>query len=192
MKYLRNPGLWILSASLLLLFLFQIAEFLYPGYSVSSNTISDLGVGPEPSRTIFSVALIVFGPMVLMAAALFYEKDHKSLLWLFVAIAGIGALGVALFNENDYSQTHYFFSGLAFGFGNIAAVYSFKLTKAPFAWISLILGTIGLASLLLYAFEYYLGLGQGGMERIVFFCAMVWALSYGGYLLAIEAMGNKA
>jgi len=192
MRFIRNPGLWMLSATLLLLFLFQIAEFLYPGYSVSSNTISDMGVGPEPSRTIFSVALIIFGPMVLMSAALFYERDHRSLLWLLVALTGIGALGVAFFNEDDYSQIHYLFSALAFGFANIAAVYSFKLTKAPFSWFAVALGAVGLGGLLLYAFDYYLGLGQGGMERIVFYCAMSWALIYGSYLLAEEGTSRKA
>jgi len=185
MRFIRNPGFWILSASILLILLFQVAEFLFTGYSVSNNTISDMGVGPEPSRTIFSGALIIFGPMVLMSAALFYEEDPKSLLWLFMAIAGIGALGVALFNE-DYPQIHYFFSALVFAFGNLAAICSYKLTKAPFAWISVLLGAIGLASLSLYAFDCYLGLGQGGMERIVFYCAMLWALSFGGYLLATD------
>jgi hypothetical membrane protein len=191
MRFIRNPGFWIFSASLLLIFLFQIAEFLYPGYSVSINTISDMGVGPEPSRTIFSAALIIFGPMVLMSAALLYETKPKSIFWLLVAMAGIGAVGVALFNENDHSQIHYVFSGIAFGFGNIAAIYSFKLTKAPYSWISLSLGIVGMASLLLYAFHYYLGLGQGGMERIVFYCAILWALSFGSYLLAVEATRGK-
>jgi hypothetical protein len=43
-----EPGSWLLYASLEVLFLVNIAEFLYPGYSVSQNYISDLGVRPEP------------------------------------------------------------------------------------------------------------------------------------------------
>jgi hypothetical protein len=43
-----KPGSWLLYASLEVLFLVNIAEFLYPGYSVSQNYISDLGVRPEP------------------------------------------------------------------------------------------------------------------------------------------------
>jgi len=66
---LTNPGLWLFLAGLEILFLVHIAEFLYPGYSVSKNYISDLGVGPQPSRAIFTVAITAgstnLGQMVL-------------------------------------------------------------------------------------------------------------------------------
>lgn len=186
MRHLRNPGLWILCASLILIFMFQVAEFLYPGYSVSENYISDMGVGPEPTRTIFSVALIVFGVMVLMAAALLYERDRRSPFWLFVAIAGAGALGVAIFNEN-YPVVHFTFSAITFFFGNLAAVYSFRLTRVPFSWIAVVLGAVGLASMIPFGLGFDLGLGPGGMERIIFFCAILWAVCFGSYLLAAEA-----
>lgn len=98
---LRRPGPWLLLGSLEVLFLVHVAEFLYPDYSASRNYISDLGVGPEPSQGIFTVALIGFGVMILMAAALIHAEEKGNLLWLFFGLSGLGALGVGVFNENN-------------------------------------------------------------------------------------------
>ena len=182
---LHKPGPWLLLASLEVLFLVHLAEFLYPGYSVSQNYISDLGVGPEPSRSIFTVALISFGLMVLMAAALIRSEDKKNLLWFFFGLSGIGALGVGVFNENIILP-HTIFALMAFAFGNIAAIYSFKRVRSPFSWMSIALGLLGLSALVILASGNYLGLGAGGMERIVFYAGIFWALAYGGNLLSTK------
>ena len=181
----HKPGPWLLFASLEVLFLVHIAEFLYPGYSVSQNYISDLGIGPEPSRGIFTVALIGFGVMVLMAAVLIRIEDKRNLLWLFFGLSGLGAIGVGVFNENIIGP-HAFFAMLAFVFGNIAAIYSFTKARPPFSWISIALGLIGLSALVLLATGNYLDLGVGGMERIVFYSGVLWALAFSGYLLSSE------
>ena len=182
---LRKPGPWLLLASLEVLFLVHIAEFLYPGYSVSKNYISDLGVGPEPSQGIFSVALIVFGVMVLMAAALIRVEEKRNLLWLFFGLSGLGALGVGVFNESNIVP-HSTFALLAFVFGNLAAIYSFKRLESPFSWISIILGLLGLSALVLMVTGNYFGMGVGGMERIVFYSGIFWALAYSGHLLSAD------
>jgi hypothetical membrane protein len=182
----RRPGPWLLLASLEVLFLIHVAEFLYPGYSVSQNYISDLGVGPEPSRSIFTIALIGFGVVVLMAAALIRVEDKKNLLWLLFGISGVGALGVGVFNENIIVP-HSFFAMLAFVFGNLAAIYSFKRLKPPFSWMSIILGLIGLSAMAFLVAGIYFGLGAGGMERIVFYTGIFWSLAYAGHLLGTEA-----
>ncbi|MDD1743585.1 MAG: DUF998 domain-containing protein [Methanomassiliicoccales archaeon] len=176
-------------ASLEVLFLVHVAEFLYPSYSVSQNYISDLGVGPEPSRGIFTVALIVFGAMVLMAAALIRVDDKRNLLWLFFGLSGLGALGVGVFNE-DTILFHTFFAMLAFVFGNIAAVYSFTRLKPPFSWFSVILGLLGLSALILLGTGNLLGIGAGGMERVIFYSGIFWALAYGAHLLTDEAIAK--
>ena len=165
-----------------MLFLVHVAEFLYPGYSVSQNYISDLGVGPEPSQGIFSFALIGFGAIVLMAAALIRIEDKRDLLWLFFGLSGLGALGVGVFNENN-AVPHATFALLAFVFGNLAAIYSFKRLESPFSWMSIILGLLGLSALVLMVTGNYLGLGVGGMERIVFYSGIFWALAYSGHLM---------
>lgn len=184
MLRLRSPGPLVMIAGLQLLVLLHVSEFLYPGYSVSSNYISDLGVGPWPSWGIFTASVLLFGLLVLLTAALLYEHQ-RSLLWLLFALSGIGAVGVAVFNES-FGLTHAFFALLAFGFGNMAAIYSFKVTRAPFSYISLSLGVVGLSALFMTIAGIDLGLGAGGIERMIFYPGVLWAISYGAYLLATE------
>lgn len=184
MARMLTTGMILVVASVQLLFLVNIAEFLYPGYSVSDNYISDLGVGPSPSREIFTLGVLVFGLLVLLVAARLYGKK-ESYLWLFFAISGIGAVGVAVFNE-DTGIFHVVFSLLAFLFGSLAAIYAFTKTKPLFSYFSLVLGLTGLTALILLGAGEYLGLGPGGMERIVFYAGILWALAYGARLHGLE------
>jgi hypothetical protein len=55
-----------------------------------------------------------------------------------------------------------------------------------FSYISLCLGLLGLAALILLGTGTFLGLGPGGMERIVFYSGILWALAFGARLLAFE------
>ena len=47
-----------------------------------------------------------------------------------------------------------------------------------------ILGTVALIALVLYATGIYLGLGVGGMERILVYPDILWALGFGGWIVA--------
>jgi hypothetical membrane protein len=184
MARLLGTGTILVAATVQLLFLVNIAEFLYPGYSVSQNYISDLGVGPSPSEEIFTLGLLIFGLLVLLASSKLYA-DKGSYLWLFFALSGIGAVGVAVFNE-DTGWPHVLFALLAFLFGNLAAVYAFTKTKPMFSYISLSLGLLGLAAMVLLGTGTFLGLGPGGMERVVFYSGILWALAFGARLQALE------
>ena len=172
------------------LFLIHLAEFLYPGYSVSDNYISDLGVGPMPSSGIFAVAVVVFGLMALVAAYLFRKENRKSWFWVFLALSGIGAVGVGTFNI-DYEFIHRPSALLAFLFGNLAAVYSYRMVRPPISYVFALLGLIGLSALVLFGGEIYLGLGIGGMERMILYPAMFWSIGFGAYTLAGTSDASK-
>ncbi len=184
MTWFRSPGLWLLLAGLETMFLVHLAELMYPGYSVSENFISDLGVGPAAPATVFTIALILFGVLALVAAYLLRDSYKRSWLWLLVALSGIGAIGVAIFNENAAPRAHSVSAFLAFFFGNLAVILSSRLVRAPLSIVLILLGLIGLAALALFGSKTYLGLGPGGMERMIFYPAMFWALCFGGYLMA--------
>ena len=190
MDVLRSPGLWLLVGGLELLFLVHLSEFLYPGYSVSANYISDLGVGPMPSSAIFTVAIILFGLMALLAAALFRQKDKKLLIWLLVALTGIGAIGVGAVNEDYIPLIHRASALTAFLFGNLGVLYSFKMVRHPLSYVFALLGLIGLSALALFGAGIYLGLGVGGMERMILYPAMFWAVGFGAFLSAEENRGS--
>ena len=75
----------------------------------------------------------------------------------------------------------------AFLFGNLAAVFSYKLVRPPMSSLCVLLGLIGLSALVLTGTGIDLGLGVGGMERMVFYPAMLWALGFGAWLMALES-----
>ena len=184
MNLLKSPGLWLSAGALEALFLVHLAEFLYPDYSVSQDYISELGVGPTTPRVIFTTALVAFGLLILMAAWLLRERDRDSKLWLLLTVSAVGAIGVGVFDMDNFKELHGLSALLAFLFGNVAAVYSGRRAKPPTSYLFILLGLIGLSALVLLIGEIDLGLGLGGIERLVFYPAMFWLLAYGAYMLA--------
>jgi len=156
-----------------------IAEALYPGYSTSENYISDLGVGP--SSLIFNSSVFLLGVLVVGGAYFIYLADFR-LFSILLATAGIGAMGVGLFPE-DAGVIHVVFSFVTFLFAGLSAVLCCKLQKRPFSYFSLLLGVTSLVALFLFISGIHLGLGKGGMERMIAYPALLWAVGFGGYLI---------
>jgi hypothetical membrane protein len=179
----RSPGLLLLLGSLELLFLVHLAEILYPGYSVSLNYISDLGVGPEPSRTIFTVGIIAFG--ILVTTSVYLRGGPAWEVPILVALSGAGTIGVGVFNE-QWGTIHLVFAAIAFGMGSLAALVSSRTVKGPLSVVFAALGVLGLVALGLQATGTFLGLGVGGMERMIYYPAIFWVLIYGVYLMSVE------
>jgi hypothetical membrane protein len=191
MVNLRSPGLWLFVGGAQMLFLVHLAEFLYPGYSVSEKYISHLGVGPTNVRIVFITALLIFGLMAIAAAWLLRDRPVKSRVWIFLGLSGVGAIGVGLFNMDDFSDVHAAFAVMAFIFGNLASIFSYKLVRPPLSWIFVVFGLIGLSAFALFASRTYIGIGAGGMERMIFYPPMFWALGFGAYLLAEENLAPR-
>lgn len=183
MKVPGAPGLWLMVGALEALFLIHLAEFLYPGYNVSEDYISELGVGSTTSHALFTTALVVFGLMVLMASLQLRQKDRGSRLWQLLCISAVGAIGVGVFDMDNFKELHGLSALLAFLFGNLAAIYSRKEVRTPASYLFPIFGLIGLSALVLMIAEVDLGLGQGGIERMVFYPAMFWLIAFGAYAL---------
>jgi len=181
---LRSPGLWLFVGGLEALFLVNIAEFLYPGYSVRDDYISQLGVGPTDVKIVFMAALLLFGAMGIIAGMLLRQRTRNSRVWLFLVLSAIGAIGVAIFDMNAFSTPHAAFAVAAFVFGNLASIFSYKLVRAPLSWVFVILGLIGLAALALFGPRICPAIGEGGMERLIFYPPMFWSLGFGAYLMA--------
>lgn len=179
----RQMGGSIFLGTLQFAILLLISESLYPGYSVSENYISDLGVGPEPSRTIFTFSIILFGAFTLVAAYLALKMKRDLSFTALLSLSGAGAIGVGLFNAIDYQQMHIISAFLAFGFGSLSAIASCRWSKPPYSYISIFLGLLSLAALLLLWSQNLLGLGVGCMERMAAYSLIFWALGFGVYLM---------
>jgi hypothetical membrane protein len=170
------------------------AEALYPeSYSTSQNEISDLGateppdsVIHQPSATIFNTSMIVGGALVLVASVLMQIGFRRTLPVIFVALFGLGVLGVGIF-PGDHGNLHAVFALLAFVAGGLAALLSYPLTTPPFRYFSVVLGVVSLAMLILHSItgdsSPVAELGIGGVERWVAYPTLAWATGFGGYLM---------
>jgi hypothetical membrane protein len=173
-------------------FFLVIAEIYYPGYSDSLNYISDLGATCvdgackffEPSSSIFDVSIFLMGVALFPAAYYLRRGSGSRSLAAFLALAGVGAAGVAIFNES-YGEVHTLFSAWTFVAAGIQALLVYKVAKPPYSYFSAVTGVVTLAATVLYGAHDYLGLGAGGMERVVVYPVLVGGIAFGGYLMAL-------
>jgi len=167
-----------------------VSEALYPGYSISDNYISDLGVGP--SSMIFNSSVFLLGLLVIIGTY-FLHRAFKAfeVLKVLLVLTAIGAMGVGIFTE-DFLMIHSVVSLIAFVCGGLSAIFSvicsyvhkFELVKMPFSAISVMLGLITLGALVLFMAGIDLGLGVGGMERMIVYPLLMWGAGFGGHLIA--------
>ena len=165
------------------------SEALYPGYSTSRNYISDLGVGP--SALIFNSSVFLLGLLLLIGAYFLQRAFRFELLTVMLVLTGVGAMGVGVFTE-AFGVLHMVVSLIAFLFSGLSAIFSvlcsrvhkFPLVKMPFSALSIICGLMTLVALALFGGGVYLGLGAGGMERMIAYPALMWGAGLGGYVIA--------
>ena len=166
-----------------------VAEAVYPSYSVSQNYISDLGVGPADS--IFNSSVFLLGLLTLVAAYFIQRTFGSRILSVMLVLAGVGAMGVGVFPENS-PLMHEIVSDIAFIFAGLAPLAALKVVKKPFTYFSVVMGLLSLSALVLLSAEYsfglgeqfFLGLGAGGMERMIVYPVLLWETALGGYLMS--------
>jgi hypothetical membrane protein len=161
--------------------LLLIAEAVYPDYSISNNYISDLGVGK--TGYIFNFAMALLGVTILVCTYYIHKEFQFKVFSVFLALTGIGALGVGLFPETIIIP-HAISALIAFLFGGLSAITSYKLGNRPFSYYSVALGVIALVALGLFICGIYLGIGVGGMERMVAYPIVLWGAGFGGSLMS--------
>jgi hypothetical membrane protein len=175
---------------------FVVSEALYPGYSVSGNYVSDLGVGP--SAIVFNSSAFLLGLLLLIGTYFLRHVSNFKTVNTLLILMSIGAMGVGIITK-DFTIPHAAVSSAAFFFAGLSAISSFKVLKKPLSLISIILGAMTLGALALFsigiitsgsytsniAFDsnFYLGLGPGGMERMIMYPALMWLAGFGGQLV---------
>ena len=163
-----------------------ISEALYPGYSISDNYVSDLGTGP--SSMVFNSSVFLLG--LLLGIGTYYLRQISNLKTVntLLFLMAVGAMGVGIFTK-DYTIAHGIVSSIAFFFSGLSAIASSKFLKKPFSIIAIVLGLITLGALALfstglvvsgsatsniaYDSSFYLGLGPGGMERMIVYPGLI-------------------
>ncbi|MEM1565533.1 MAG: DUF998 domain-containing protein [Candidatus Bathyarchaeia archaeon] len=159
-----------------------VAECIYPNYSIANNYISDLGKLDAVSAPIFNTSVFLLGLLVTISAYFLRDFVRNKVFLSFLVLCGVGAMGVGTFPE-DFGILHTTVSLIAFLFGALSAIASYKYQKPPLSYFAVILGLTSLVALALFATKVYLGLGKGGMERMIAYPVMLWAIAFGGHLI---------
>jgi hypothetical membrane protein len=168
-----------------------VVQSRYPGYSLSQNYISDLGGANSPWALVFDASVILLGVCaifgVLLVWSAFPAGRARGVGLGFLLIAGVGAIGVGAFPETTpvlHGQMHDIVSDVAFlGSGIGLTVVSFAMAEAD-RWrssraLTLACGIVTLAAIVLFSANVYLGIGPGGMERVVVAPVLLWAIVEG-------------
>jgi hypothetical membrane protein len=135
-----------------------------------------------------NTSFIVLGAFMAIGSALIYNEFKKTrgsyIGFSLMTIAGFGTVLVGLFPENTISQFHSFGALLAFLFGNLALVVLGSVLDMPKSMrkYTLLSGFVGLFALILYGLKNFLGLGEGGMERVVAYPQTFWLITFGIYI----------
>jgi hypothetical membrane protein len=159
-----------------------VTEALYPGYSISTNYISDLGIGP--SLIVFNVSVFLVGLLSIIGIYFLYRAFQSKVMTILFIIAALSSMGVGIFTENS-EPMHMLASFFVFLFSGLSSIFSYKLTKYPFNIIVILLGVMSLLALILYIGNIYFGLGVGGMERMIVYPILIWMIGFSGFLIAL-------
>jgi hypothetical membrane protein len=168
-----------------------VAEAVSPTYSVQLNYVSDLGSAFPASAPIFNSSIVLFGLLVMVGVYFLHKAFARSSLTLPMMLVGVGLVGVGLFNEGSPFGLHPLFSLVTFVFSGASAVSASRLLKAPMSYVSVALGSMTLAALVLYApgtgsIGTAAGIGVGGLERMIVYPALFWAIGFSAQLMGMD------
>jgi hypothetical membrane protein len=194
---LIGPAVWMLSIQYFVIQIIAAHSYRY-GYSLRFNTISDLGnslcgayshrLVCSPQHNVMNASFILLGLTMATGSLLIYQEFKKSagslIGFSFMALAGLGTCLVGLYPENTNAAIHTLGASQPFLLGNIALVllsYSLPLPKV-LRYYTRISGYFTLFALLFFITGHYLGLGIGGLERLVAYPQTVWLIVFGMYI----------
>jgi hypothetical membrane protein len=179
----KIAGLLSFAGASQFLIIMIICEALYPGYSISENMISDLGIGRTAG--LFNSSIILLGAMLILSAISFHSFHRNRVFTILMILTGAGAMGVGIFPEN-IRPYHEICAGITFLSGGLSEMLSFFLIRFPMSMAAVFLGGLTLGCLALFVMGNHLGLGPGGMERMIVYPVILWGAGFGGYLMASE------
>lgn len=184
---------------------FFVATRFTPQYSLVRNTISDLGNSScgvfgghslcSPLHTLMNASFLYLGLTMIAGSLLLcgiFRRHNVSIGFSLFAAAGVGVMVVGLFPENTISILHGIGAALPFLVGNIGVFvlgYALPIPKSLKIY-TMITGIVALGGLGFYISHQYLGLGHGGMERVVAYPQTIWMIVFGLYVLKVKYLGK--
>lgn len=170
-------------------------------FSISRDTISDLGNTAcgtwngryvcSPLHDLMNGSFIVLGITMVLGSVLIFRCHGKGRIaaagFTAMGLSGLGAVTVGIFPENSVPALHGLGSVLPFTLGNAALIgmaiaLTMPLLLRVHAFLSGLTAVLALAA---YASSHDLGLGEGGIERVVAYPQTICLAVIGCYLLAV-------
>ena len=187
------------------LFIYFIAQVVvaaawHPAYDWRGNYISDLGNTAcgvfshqyvcSPRHTFMNVVFVGTGALIFLGGFLFaltFRKRKPALIgFLLLALGGIGSIIVGFVPENTNLPLHSLGALLPFLFGNIGVLIIglSKLMKTKWLRIyTIVTGCLAITAFFLLGAHVYLGLKDGGMERLTDSAQVIWMIILGFVVL---------
>jgi hypothetical membrane protein len=176
-------------------------------YNISHDTISDLGNTAcgtwngryvcSPLHDLMNGSFIVLGITMLLGSVLIFRRYGKGRTamtgFIGIGLSGLGVVMVGVFPENSVPALHGLGSALPFTLGN-AALIVIAISLAMPLLLRLCISLSGVAALLAlvaFASSHYLGLGEGGIERVVAYPQTICLAVIGCYLIAVSQSGRS-
>ncbi|MGE5575204.1 MAG: hypothetical protein ACM3UL_03615 [Ignavibacteria bacterium] len=153
-------------------------------------------LGGGSAGYIYNSSIFLLGLLIIISAYLLYNsfKGVKNtfsnrLFWFLLTLTGIGAISLGIFNET-FGDAHVFAVRMFWVFSVVTAIISYRFHKKPLSYVSVILGLVSLVAIILFLsevyipspFDFYLGLGRGGMQRMIQYPTLLWLLGFGAHL----------
>ena len=133
---------------------------------------------------VYITLLYLFGCMALVGSYFIWREFQNRLISLARLISHRN--GWRWIISETAGIIHTILSFITFFFGGLSAIASYKLVKAPFAYLSVLMGMISLIALVLFGSKIFMGLGPGGMERMIAYPLLLWLIGFGGNLMSSE------
>ena len=188
----RIAGLLFLAGTVQFVLVVIISESVYSGYSVGHQAVSDLGDWNLAGNyaAIFNASVILLGSLVISGAYFILREIKSRLFSSLLVIGGVGMIGVGVVAENISFSVHVVLALFIFVFFAATAIMSYKFEKSPLSHMSVVLGVLMLLAIILLILGrgqvnsgFYLGIGYGGMERLIIYPLLLWTLGFGAYLI---------
>ena len=192
-----GPAFWVVSVQYYIIQAVAAASW-QTHFSLSQNVISDLGNTAcsnysgryvcSPLHGLMNASFIILGITMIIGSVLIYQEFKESQSsWVgfsFMGLAGLGTLLVGLFPENTIASLHFIGALLPFLIGNIGLIVLGLVLEMPktLRVYTLISGITSLIALVLFLTNNYIGLGQGGMERLTAYPQTMWLIIFGLYI----------
>jgi len=186
-----------------------VAEIGYgPSYSLSQNLLSDLGVTScgmidstgryacSPWFIAFDAATVVLGLLVIYAAVwilrAFFPGTLRTAGLGLLAVNGVGLIVAGTTPENVNYSIHSAFALLAFACGALALATLGLAMRGTDHWsgfepYTVASGVVSAVALFLFVAGADLGLGPGGMERLLVAPILLWSVVVGIHLVRTPA-----